>query len=119
MARPLDRHCQPALMLRAGCILTPRLDLATLRQVAAQFIGVLIIHFADLLLAEGAGAPTARPAARPATANAPATAAAFATVTAAAALTAVTAAALAARFFSALWSAACFTILGQGYASLS
>ena len=113
MARPFDGHGQPALMLGAGGVLAPWLDLAALSQEAAQFIGILIVHFADFLLAEGAGAPATRPAARPTTAaKTPATAAP--TITA----TAIAAAALTTRLFLALLSATSFTILCQGYASL-
>ena len=54
MSRSLDRHCQRTLVSGARAELAPRLDLASLRDVAAQARGILVIDLPDLVDAESA-----------------------------------------------------------------
>src|SRR4051812_19815116 len=88
MAGALDRDREAALVARARARLPARLDLAAIRDVAAQLQRVLVVNFidlidaksADLLALSKAAAPTAAAAAR-------STAVAAATVASAAAIT--------------------------------
>src|SRR5437870_4345119 len=76
MAGPFQRHGEGALVAGAGARLAARLDLAPLRQIAAQPAHILIVDIGQLLGAEpanfaawhetvfGAQAPARRPAAR-------------------------------------------------------
>lgn len=54
MTRALDGDRQRALVTRAGAELAARLDLATLREVAAHSPDVLVIDLTDVVGAEGA-----------------------------------------------------------------
>jgi hypothetical protein len=54
VSRSLDRHCQRTLVSGARAELAPRLDLASLRDVAAQARGILVIDLPDLVDAESA-----------------------------------------------------------------
>jgi len=68
VSRSLDRDCQRTLVPGARAELAPRLDLASLRDVAAQTRSVLVIDLPDLVDAEStdlappAEAATATPA---------------------------------------------------------
>jgi hypothetical protein len=80
VSRSLDRDCQRTLVPGACAELAPRLDLASLRDIAAQSRGILVINLPDLIDAESADfatpaeAPTATPArSAPATRATPAT----------------------------------------------
>ena len=64
MSRSLDRNRQRTLVSGAGAKLAPRLDLASLRDVAAQARGIFVIDLPDLVDAESADlAPSAEAAA--------------------------------------------------------
>jgi len=64
VSRSLDRDCQRTLVPGARAELAPRLDLASLRNVAAQTRSVLVIDLPDLVDAESADlAPPAEAAA--------------------------------------------------------
>src|SRR5688572_17502912 len=52
LARPHDRHPQPALMLRTGAGNPPRQHLATLGDEAGQQLDVLVVDVVDLVRAE-------------------------------------------------------------------
>src|SRR5687768_18389245 len=52
LARPHDRHPQPALVLRAGAGNPPRQHLASLGDEAAQQLDVLVVDVVDLVRAE-------------------------------------------------------------------
>ena len=54
MSRSLDRDRQRTLVPGARAEFAPRLDLASLRDVAAQSRGILVIDFPDLVDAESA-----------------------------------------------------------------
>ena len=54
MSRSLDCDCQRTLVPCARAELAPRLDLASLRDVAAQTRGILVIDLPDLVDAESA-----------------------------------------------------------------
>ena len=60
VACPLQRDGQRPLVARAGAGLASRLDLAALREVAAQPRDVLVVDVADLVDAEGTDLPTRR-----------------------------------------------------------
>ena len=91
MSRSLDSNRQRTLVSGAGAELAPRLDLASLRDVAAQARGILVVDLPDLVDAESADlAPPAKAATATPARSAPATRAARATATARTAPTART-----------------------------
>jgi hypothetical protein len=66
VSRSLDRNRQRTLVSGAGAKLAPRLDLASLRDVAAQARGIFVIDLPDLVDAESADlAPPAEAATTP------------------------------------------------------
>jgi hypothetical protein len=75
VSRSLDRNRQRTLVSGAGAKLAPRLDLASLRDVAAQARGIFVIDLPDLVDAESADlAPSAEAAATTPPRSAPAAA---------------------------------------------
>lgn len=80
MSRSLDRDCQRTLVPGARAELAPRLDLASLRDIAAQTRGILVIDLPDLVDAESADlAPPAEAATATPARSASATRTAWAT----------------------------------------
>ena len=62
MTSALDSECELALVACTGACLTPRFDLATLGQEAAQFVGLLVVDVVNLVDAVGADLAAAKAA---------------------------------------------------------